>query len=190
MQRCKRWCTRFLAAQEGVSAIEFAVVAPALCLLIMSIIEFSLVMTVYNVMESATTVSSRLGATGFTSTGTSRQQTILNSIISRAGSLIDPDALQVSTQFYRQFDQIHDPEPYIDANGNGQYDPGESFTDVNGNGQWDADMAQAGLGSAGDVVVYTVTYPWHITTPIVSAIIGHDGIFTITTHAVTKNEPF
>ena len=28
-------------------------------------------------------------------------------------------------------------EPYIDANGNRQYDPGEVFTDLNGNGVWD-----------------------------------------------------
>ncbi len=30
-----------------------------------------------------------------------------------------------------------DPEPFIDSNGNGEYDDGEVITDVNGNGTWD-----------------------------------------------------
>ncbi|MFZ5433286.1 MAG: hypothetical protein ACOZB3_05875 [Calditrichota bacterium] len=29
------------------------------------------------------------------------------------------------------------PEPYVDGNGNGQYDAGESYTDMNGNGMYD-----------------------------------------------------
>jgi hypothetical protein len=39
-------------------------------------------------------------------------------------------------------------------------------------------------------VVYTVSYPWAVSTPIISNIIGSNGIFTITTHAVVKNEPY
>jgi len=34
-------------------------------------------------------------------------------------------------------------EPFIDANGNRQYDPGEVFTDLNGNGVWDNSLATA-----------------------------------------------
>ena len=59
----RRLLARFTRAEEGVTAIEFAMVAPVLIILLMGIIEFSLMMTAYNVMESATTVSARLGAT-------------------------------------------------------------------------------------------------------------------------------
>lgn len=69
-------------------------------------------------------------------------------------------------------------------------DAGEAYTDVNGNGQWDADMASAGVGNAGDIVVYAVRYPWTVVTPIISDIVGNNGVVNITTHAVTKNEPF
>lgn len=179
-----------LRADDGVSAIEFAIVAPVLVMLVFAIIEFSLIMVVYNVMESATSISSRLGKTGFVVAGQTREQTILNSIKDRAGNLIKGDMLTVTSKFYKQFDQINDPEPYIDANGNGNYDNGENYTDVNGNAQWDADMGASGYGSANDVVVYSVSYPWPIATPIIRELVGSDGAYTITTHAVVKNEPY
>lgn len=188
--RIVRLLKKFRSAEAGVTAIEFAVVAPVMCLLISGIIEFAIIMMVYNVMEGATANSSRTGRTGFVEVGTTRQQTILDSITTRAGSLLDPLKLSVVTKYYKQYDQINDPESYIDANTNGQYDAGESFTDTNGNGMWDADMGQSGYGSAGDIVVYTVSYPWIVSTPIVSDLISSNGIFTITTHAVVKNEPY
>lgn len=182
---------RLWREDKGVTAIEFAVVAPVLLLLVLGIIEFATIMVVYNTMEGATAASSRLGKTGYTGTGITRQQTILNAITDRAGSLLDSSKLSVTSKFYKQYDQINDPEPFIDTNGNGTHDSGENFTDVNGNAQWDADMGASGYGSAGDVVVYTVSYPWQLMTPIISTIIGDSsGVFTITTHAVVKNEPF
>jgi Flp pilus assembly pilin Flp len=181
---------RFIRAQSGVSAIEFAVIAPVVLLLVFGIIEFALIMMVYNVMEGATSISSRLGKTGYVAAGVTREQTILSAITQRAGSIIDPLKLTVTSKFYKQYDQINDPEPYIDANGNGSHDSGESYTDINGNGTWDSDMGASGYGSANDVVVYSASYPWPIATPIMREIIGTNGFLTITTHAVVKNEPY
>lgn len=176
--------------QDGVTAIEFAIIAPVFLLFILGIIEFGIIMMVYNVMEGATAISSRLGKTGYAESGKTREQTILDAVAARGGSLIDADKLILTSKFYKQYDQINDPEPYIDANHNGQYNTGESYTDVNGNGHWDADMGSSGYGSSGDVVVYTISYPWSVTTPILQNLIGTHGIYTITTHAVVKNEPY
>ena len=186
----RRHSDSFWRAQEGVTAVEFAFVAPVLILLLMGIVEFSLIMMTYGLMESATTVSARLGATGFTTSGISREQTIRNAINARAGSLIDTTKLTIRSKFYSQYDEINDAEPYSDGNHNGTRDAGENYTDVNGNGQWDADMGRAGYGQGGDIVVYTANYPWDVQTPILRELIGTSGIFPITTHAVTKNEPF
>ena len=188
--RVRPFLQSFKDSQAGVSAIEFALIAPTLMLLIFGIIEYALIMTVYNVMESSTSISSRLGKTGYAAQGITRAQTIINAITTRAGTVIDADALTVTSKFYKQYDQINDPEPYVDTNGNGSRDNGESYTDINGNGQWDSDMGASGYGSAGDVVVYKVSYPWSVTTPIMRELIGTNGIYTITTHAVVKNEPY
>lgn len=185
-----RLLQRFKKTESGATALEFAIIAPVVMLLLFGIIEFAIIMAVYNVMEGATAVSSRLGKTGYTAGGMTREQTIIDSIKQRAGTLIDSTKLTLTSKFYKQYDQINDPEPFIDANHNGVYDTGETFTDINGNGHWDADMGASGYGSAGDVVVYTVSYPWSITTPIMSNLMGSNGVYTITTHAVVKNEPY
>src|SRR5690606_34982642 len=105
--------------EDGVTAIEFAVVAPVLLLLMFGIVEFSLIMLVNSVMESATMMTSRLGKTGYVGEGLSREQTLLAAVRQRAGALIDPDRLSVASEYYAQFDQIGDAEPWNDANGNG-----------------------------------------------------------------------
>lgn len=181
---------RLWRAREGVTAIEFAVLAPVLLLLMFAILEFSLIMLVSNVMESATSITSRLGRTGFIEAGKSREQTILASIEKRAGTMLDAGKLSITAKHYEQFDQIGDAEPWTDTNGNGIADPGE-YDDINGNGQYDSDMGLAGYGDAEDIVVYTVEYPWQIMTPIMREFLGDaQGIFPITAHAVVKNEPY
>ena len=181
---------RCVACVRGTTAIEFAIIAPVLMLLMMGIIEFALIMFTMSSLESATAISSRLGKTGYTQSGLSRQDTILQSIQANAGSMIDTTKLVITSNYYQEFDQIGQAEPFTDTNHNGIHDPGEPYTDVNGNGQWDADMGLAGYGGANAVVVYTISYPWAIITPIMREIIGTGGIYTITTHAVVKNEPY
>lgn len=181
---------RFWRAREGVSAIEFAIIAPVLMLLIFGIVEFAIIMLVANMMENATSISSRLGKTGYAASGKSRADTIRDSVIARAGNLIDPARLAITSKYYEQFDQIGDAEPWNDANHNGIAETGE-YSDINGNGQYDADMGLAGYGNAEDIVVYTIRYPWPIMTPIMREIIGDaQGEFPVTAHAVVKNEPY
>ena len=43
------------------------------------------------------------------------------------------------------FDDL--PEPYVDADDNGQWSPGEWYQDVNENGAWDASQAPFSLTS-------------------------------------------
>lgn len=187
---CTCMLRRLGRAQDGVTAIEFAVVAPVLLLLIFGIIEFATIMLVANMMENATSISSRLGKTGYAASGKSREETILESITARAGKLITPSKLVITSKYYEQFDQIGDAEPWNDANHNGLAETGE-YNDINGNGQWDADMGMAGYGDAEDIVVYTIRYPWRIMTPIMREIIADgNGDFPIIAHAVVKNEPY
>ena len=174
--------------QQGVTALEFAMVAPVLVLFMMGIVEFSLIMFVSGVMEAATSSTSRLGKTGYTAPGSSRQDQIIANITNMTTGLLDPSKLVVTTKVYSSFSNIGKPEPFIDSNGNNAYNTGESYSDVNGNGQWDADMAQAGLGNANDIVVYTATYPWSIATPVISSIIGT--VFPISARMAVKNEPY
>ena len=176
--------------QRGTTAVEFALIGGVLIFLIAGIVEFSLVMVVTNSLEAATSISSRVGKTGFADTGLSREETILAEIEKRAGGLIDIDDVEITSQAYASFDQIGKPEPWNDANSDGVPDDGE-YTDINGNGQWDEDMGIEGFGGSDEVVVYTIKYDWRIITPLMSQVIGGaDGAVTLSAQWVVKNEPF
>ncbi len=51
-------------------------------------------------------------------------------------------------------------------------------------------MGATGAGDSDDVVVYTVSYPWRLFTPLIGSFFGNDGIVTLTARSVVKNEPF
>ena len=55
---------RLQRSEDGVAALEFAMVSPVLLLLVMGTIELGLVLTAQMMMESATYSASRLGKTG------------------------------------------------------------------------------------------------------------------------------
>lgn len=185
-----RFIPSLLKSQSGATAIEFAMVAPVLILFSIGIIEVSLMMLTQNIMESATFTASRLGKTGYVEGGKTREETILEALQQSASGLLDISKVTITHLSYDQFGDVGRPEPFMDANGNGVRDSGENYTDVNGNGVYDSDMGAANAGDSGDVVVYTVNYPWTIATPIMSELIGTHGVFNLTARSVVKNEPF
>lgn len=186
---------RYRSCQDGTTAIEFAVISPILFLLVMGIAETGMIMSAQNVLESATYVASRTGRTGFIETGKTQEETIMETLEERASLFLNSshatiDKMVVTTETYAAFDEIDAPEPWVDDNSNGQWDSGEAYTDINGNGQWDEDRAGSGFGSSGEIVIYTVTYPWPLFTPMIGNLIGTNGVYTLSSRAVVKNEPF
>ncbi len=182
----------FGKAEEGVTAVEFALVMPVFLFILFGIIEFSLIFYATILLEGATGNSSRMGKTGYSAEDMSREEYIYGLVKEKASALMDAALIEIETKVYGQFGHIGDPEPLtLDANGNGKYDMGDAYDDINGNGQWDEDMAAAGLGGAGDVVVYTVRYPWHLKTPLFRTLIGDaQGNFPIESKVVVRNEPY
>jgi Flp pilus assembly protein TadG len=181
---------RFLRCESGVTALEFAFVSPVLLLFIVGILEFAMIFLASNVMENAVNNASRTGKTGYVESGISREQTLLNAISERIGGFLDPSKITIAATTYESFDDIGQGEPYTDSDGSGAYEAGETFTDTNGNGQWDSDMGSSGYGNSGEVVVYRISYPWNLMTPLLGNIIGTDGVLTLSTRIVVRNEPY
>lgn len=178
--------------EEGATAVEFALIAPVLILLMFGIIEFSFIMFTKATMEGATSVTSRLGKTGYVESGMTRQDMLVQLLTERTYGILDPEQIEVTTLVYERFGDIGRPEPLTrDENGNGRYDGGDQYQDINGNGQWDDDLGLAGLGGAGDIVVYKVHYPWHVKTPVMSTfLVNADGYFPLDVSVVVRNEPY
>jgi len=181
---------RLLRDERGGSALEFAFVAPMMALLIGGILDVAMVLFVDSALEGGIRDASRFGITGFAPTAVSRETQIVNIVNSRLMGLYVVNGNDVTEKVYANFTDIGQPEPYVDTNGNGRYDLGEPFTDINGNGQWDPDMASAGAGGAGQVVVYQVTINWHPLTPLLLPFLGGSSTIRLAAAMAVRNEPF
>lgn len=187
-RRCRtRGRTGLAHKVEGATALEFALIAPVFLTLMMAVVEFAVIMFVSTMLEGSTNITSRTGKTGYVAPGTTRTQQITDSIYAGTAGLLDTASIAISTLVYSNFDKIGQPEPCITVTC-GAGVAGTDYTDVNGNGQRDLDMGAAGLGGAGDIVVYTITYPWPVMTPLMKPFLGNT--FSITARTVVKNEPF
>jgi len=153
----------FIRHRDGVAALEFALIAPILLLLLMGTVEFSILMYVQSVMEGAAYNASRLGKTGYAASGQTRLQNVLATINARIGGLVDTSQMNVSAISYGSWSQVPQNAPASNVQN---------------------------LGGAGNVVVYTLSYPWHIATPLMQAFLGTNGTYTIQVRAVVQNEPF
>jgi hypothetical protein len=191
MPASPRWCAiRFTAEHGGNALVEFALVAPALVLLIVGILELSALMLGEVLLQSAVADASRFGLTGRTLAGRTRQDVIRQIVDTETLGLIDSDQLRFDTLVYPSFDSIGKPESFTDQNGDGAWQSGEPFTDVNGNGKWDADMGAAGLGGPDDVVLYRVRYPWRTWTALLRPVMGTNGTLELEASLAIRNEPF
>ncbi len=180
---------KFLKQTEGATIIEFAVIAPVLFLMLMGILEMGLILFTTSAMEGATNVGSRIGKTGFTTGGLSRENYIRAQIQKLTGGFLNPALLDISILSYSSFSNVGKPEPCIAP----PVAPcpgvaGVNFVDVNGNGTWDQDQGAASAGGSGSIVLYRVTYPWHLFTPVMASLLGTGGVYTITAVSAVRNE--
>jgi Flp pilus assembly pilin Flp len=126
--------------------------------------------------------------------------------------LINLNDADVSWKIYDSFSVIKNGEPYNDLDGNGAYSPnydnglgpnglplpkGEPFSDMDCDHVRDGPgETSLGVGAAGNIVVYRVTYFWKILTPFVGEFLGEPdpdnlGGYRVPMNAsiVVKNEP-
>jgi hypothetical protein len=172
----------------GKAIVEFALVAPMFLGVTLAILEFSGIMFVQTLLEGGAREASRYGLTGQTPDGISRETMILQIVSENSFGVIDVDELDMTTLVYDSFEEVGQPEPFTDENGNEAFDDGEPFTDVNGNGGWDDDMGAVGLGGPGEVVVYEMSYDWPIMVPLFQPFFGDH--VTLEANIAVRNEPF
>lgn len=135
-------------SKDGATAVEFALIAPALLFLTFAIVESGIAFAADIVLKNATYDAARTGRTGFVSEDSTQDATVKQKIRSQAGMIMDIDKLVITSLSYKSFDVLKKPEPFIDKNKNGVRDNGENFTDVNGNGKYDLDQGANGYGGS------------------------------------------
>jgi len=149
--------------RRGSTAVEMALLAPAFFLLLMGVTETGLMFGAQQLLENATFNTSRLAKTGYVANGQTQGQTvsqILTTELQSYGSLINTANVTMTEADYN------------------------SFTNAAAGG------GASGYGAQQQIVVYTVTYPWKLFTPILSNLIGTNGIVGLTSTIVVRNEPY
>jgi Flp pilus assembly protein TadG len=202
---------RFVRQSEGATIIEFALIIPIVLMITFGIMEISLCMASLVTLEGGLKEASRYGITSqstappditkvptaFKVGNDNRLMTIGYILNINTLDLIDLNTATISTAVYSSFSAVKDGEPYTDTNANGVYNVGEPYSDMNCNGTRDgAGSSGAGVGGAGNIVVYTVNYNWKILTPIIGQWLGKPDpnnagryIIPMSASIVVKNEP-
>ena len=158
-------------AERGSVSVEMSLLLPVFMLLMMGSVEMCLMWGAQALMENAAYNTSRLAKTGFITSGQTQAQTVsqlMTNELQSFGTLIDVTKLITTETAYSSFANA--------GSGSG---------------------GTSGYGTEQQIVVYTITYPWKIVTPINGIMqsmgmgsLGNNGIINLNSNIVVRNEPY
>lgn len=163
----------FLKAEDGVTAVEFALVAAPFFGLLFAILETSLAFFAQQVLQTATTESARLIMTGTAQTSGMTAAQFQQAVCNNAVALFTCGGVYVNVQKFSSFGSASQLNPLVSGNFNPalmNYNP----------------------GGPGDIVVVQVFYVWPVDiAPLgfsLSNMNGNNRLLVGT--SVFKNEPY
>ncbi|MDD4616103.1 MAG: pilus assembly protein [Alphaproteobacteria bacterium] len=158
------------ALRKGSFAPEFALLSPVIFLLLIGTVEICLIFGGQQLLENAAFNASRLGKTGYVENDLTRTETIMQVLyqeLQSYGKFFDVSRVTMESTVFSTWQET--------GTGGGE----------------------AGLGDGGKIVVYKITYPWRIFTPLMCTALGSachqtsDGAFmNLTARIVVRNEPY
>lgn len=162
---------RFLRAQRGVTAIEFALVAPVFLMLLFGTLESSMAYFVATTMEGEVQRAARQIRTGAVQAADDPLETFRTALCNNLENLTDCSRVVIDVRTFPDFGDLDRP-PLIDDDGNPQ---NESFDP----------------GGAGEVVLVRIAYRYDIMTPFLSDVMSDgNGYYDIYAAAAFQNEPY
>ncbi|WP_209347672.1 TadE family protein [Pontixanthobacter sp. CEM42] len=170
--------------QEGVSVVEFAMIAPLLCMMLLGMFDMTYNMYANQMLHGAVQEAAR------DSTLEGATETALDAAVTASvHDVVGGAEMTFNRKAYASFSAIAQEEHYTDINNDGRCNDGEPFEDANRNGIWDPDQGEAGNGGARDAVLYEVTIRYPRTLPI-APFIGISPFYETTATTVLRNQPF
>lgn len=172
-----------LRNHRGAAIMEFAILAPALLMVLMGLMDITYQAYFRAVLEGAMQKAGRDSGIEAASNSAIDEQ-VRKSAKQVAGNAV----ITFDRKSYTSFSVVK-PERFTDSNKNGIRDPGECYDDVNGNKQWDADPGKSGQGGASDVTLYTATATYKRLFPL-GALLGWSSEINVTSTTLLKNQPY
>ncbi len=173
--------------ESGITAIEFGIVAPVLCLMLTGMFDIGFQGYAQTTIKGAMQEAGRKSSLEPTLITTSELDGDVRAAIHRVIPRAD---VTFTRKNYATFGDVGKPEDFTDGNGNNVCDNGEPFWDVNANDNWDTDRGAEGLGGARDAVLYTTTATYARVFPLHGFIEGMSDTVTVTGQTVLRNQPY
>lgn len=176
---------RLARDRRGVTVVEFAIVTPVMCTLLMGLCDLMYQSYAQSILDGAMYKAGR--DSGLETNA--RSAADIDAKVIEMVSILGPNMkFEPVRRSYSSFLLVK-PENFTDKNGNGVRDPGECFDDINGNKQWDADPGRQSQGGANDVTKYTMTVTYPRLFPV-AGLLGLPDTQTIVGETLLKNQPY
>jgi hypothetical protein len=179
-----RWLPKSLLSrcERGAAAVEFAMLLPVLCVVIIGTLEVGYKIYAVSVSNGAIREAARMASTGGF-TGAQIDAFVVNQI-----HAFRKDAtVSIVKKSYSDFTGVGLPEPVTSGSvESGTY----CFDDVNRSGSWEADQGTSGLGDAEDVIYYEVTATYPTLFKFSEKVLKFNASTKITMNTIVSNEPF
>lgn len=175
---------------RGVTAVEFGIVAPVLCLFLVGAFDMAHSLYMTATLQGVVQKTARDSSIE-SNTTTVTADAIDDRVRAQVRAIANNATIVFSRRFYKTFAkaQAAQAETWTDTNRNGRCDAGEGYQDANANLVWDADGGDAGQGKAKDRTVYTVTVSYPRLLPIWK-FVGIGNTQTIIAKTVLQNQPY
>lgn len=188
-----RLLRRLVLDRRGSPAVEFAIVAPVMLMLMMGLGELAFQDYVQAVLTGAVQKAGR----DSTIQGNAQQTDAIDAPVKTAVKALVPTATFTSVRANYDNYASMAGEPFTDSKypntSSGTYDGicdhGESYTDVNGNSHYDLDLSASGEGGASDIARYTMTVTYNRIFPI-GRWVGWGNAVTLSATTLLKNQPY
>jgi Flp pilus assembly protein TadG len=189
LQRRAPLLRRFLRDERGATIVEFAMVAPVMCMTLLAAFDIAHTLYMRGTLQGIVQKVAR-DATLESGLATSQQTVLDDRVKAQVRALANNATITIDRKYFRNFANATSGrfEPWTDTNNNGTCNGGEPYEDTNNNSRWDS-TGNTGQGGAKDAVVYTVNVSYPRFFPI-WRFIGGSNTTVITGSTVLRNQPY
>mgnify|MGYP001766793315 CR=1 FL=1 len=189
----RSWARSLKPDNRGVTAVEFALVAPVLFTAIIGGLDLGYQAYARSVLQGALNDVARKGSLEgpeLDCAGSSVEAKIRCAVEKRSDAVARNATYHFDIKSYYEFTGVGRGEKLItDYNHNGQYDEGDCFQDLNENREFDSVAGREGIGGADDVVFYDVTLTMPRLLPM-SSLLGWSSEYQIHATTAVRNQPY
>lgn len=171
--------------RRGIAAVEFALVAPVMLIVMLGFVDLAYTMYVRAMLEGTLQEAARLTTVGNQTPAS--VDTFVKNRMRGFGARIDVSS---KTTSYYEYSGVGKPEKIKqDTAPFGEYNEGDCWEDLNGNTEWDSVSGVDGVGGSDDVVYYETSATFPAIVPIYKFINLSD-MHVVKATTVLRNQPF